>query len=69
MAIKALFKNGIITPLEPVEEIENGFIEVELKKLSISKKSIVKQTKGSIKLPKEIIKEIAESEEILNENF
>lgn len=69
MTIKALLQNGIIKPLEPIKKMKDGLVEVDIRKPHSKKKSIVKQTLGSFKLPKKVVQEIAESDDILDADF
>ncbi len=67
MGIKALYKDKIIRPLEPLKGVREGLIEIEIKPTS-GKSSVVARTRGTVKLPLEIAREIAESEEFSYED-
>jgi len=67
MGIKALYKDKIIRPLEPLKGVREGLIEIEIKPSS-GESSIVARTKGTVKLPLKIAREIAESKELSYED-
>ena len=67
MSIKALYKDKVIRPLEPLKDIPEGLIEIEIKPSS-GESSIVAQTRGTVKLPLRIAREIAESKELSYED-
>jgi len=53
MTIKALYNDKIIKPLEPLKDVREGLIEIEIKSSS-GEPNIVARTKGTVKLPLKI---------------
>ncbi len=60
MSISAVYRKGVIKPLEKLDLAENEKIEIEIKK----KKSIVDEISGKLKLKQDIIDELVESEDV-----
>jgi len=60
MPISAVYRKGVIKPLDKIELEENERIEIEIKR----KKSIVDEITGAIKIDPKLAKKIAESDEI-----
>ena len=60
LSISAVYRKGVIKPLDEVNLHENEKIEIEIKR----KKSIVDEITGAIKIDSKLAKKIAESDEI-----
>jgi predicted DNA-binding antitoxin AbrB/MazE fold protein len=63
--IIAVYENGILRPLTPLDLKENQKVNLKITK----RKSIVLQTKGMVQGNPKYLKEIAESEELAEWNL